>query len=202
MTPEEYQLGVLQTASADWKKIGQHIVKPDGEAVPSTLNFMHAAMGIGSEIGEMIDKVDTNNLLEEIGDALWYTALGFYVFGRVLNVPQLDDRDHLVFDEELFEAHCLQLISHNSELLSIAKAGVFYGRDFDVEEALTNLSFISEILFELAWRLGETPSSVMERNNRKLLDKQKGRYKDGQFTENDANERNLDDERSVMENVK
>jgi len=72
------------------------------------LDLTHAAYGLAGEAGEFVDSVkkhqiynkelDKENLLEEIGDILWYTALAAEVLGANLgdiaksNVAKLQKR--------------------------------------------------------------------------------------------------------------
>lgn len=81
------------------------------------------------------------------------------------------------------------------ELLDAVKKHIFYGRDLDnvnlAEELGDLLWYIHEIMdclhVELSW--------VMERNIEKL----KMRYKNQEFTEENANNRDLDIERKILE---
>jgi len=59
------------------------------------LDLTHAAYGLAGEAGEFVDAVkkhqiygkelDRENLLEEIGDILWYAALAAEILGSNLN---------------------------------------------------------------------------------------------------------------------
>lgn len=75
----EYQQKALRTA----------------KRITFNLDLTHAAYGLAGEAGEFIDSVKKNqiygqeinreNLLEEIGDILWYAALAAEVLGCDLN---------------------------------------------------------------------------------------------------------------------
>ena len=55
-------------------------------------NLEHSAMGLNTEVGELVDifkrhffykkEIDLVNLKEEIGDVLWYVALGYFALSR------------------------------------------------------------------------------------------------------------------------
>lgn len=60
-------------------------------------DLIHAAMGLTSEAGEFMDAIkanfaynkelDVQNLIEELGDILWFTALACNALGVPMSVP-------------------------------------------------------------------------------------------------------------------
>ncbi|MHA1170303.1 MAG: nucleoside triphosphate pyrophosphohydrolase family protein, partial [Candidatus Hodarchaeales archaeon] len=80
MTPEEYIQAVLKTESLN---------DPFDSLILSRL--LHSSMGCATEAGEFADSVkclifydkvlDVTNVKEEIGDILWYVALGIVASG-------------------------------------------------------------------------------------------------------------------------
>ena len=197
MTPAEYQIGVLATASGDMDAIADRIQSP------FVVHFMHAVMGLSSELGELLEYSDECNLLEELGDSLWYCTLGLFACGKDLALPKkIDPLDLKCMTDELFELMCRDLAVLYGKLLSMVKARIFYGREIKKELASEYFTEISEVLFELGYRFGATPEHVMNLNNKKLLDKQNGRYRKGKFTEEAAEKRDLAKERSVLEDAK
>lgn len=78
MTPTEYIKNVLITENNDEKSI---MVRFDWK----TIRILHALLGINTENGELQDQfkkhvfygreLDKTNLVEEIGDLMWYMAL-------------------------------------------------------------------------------------------------------------------------------
>lgn len=77
MSPKEYQDLAVTTAK----------MFPEGMMVaPQLSNILHATLGIAGEAGELVDAVkktviynkplDLVNFREELGDILWYVALG------------------------------------------------------------------------------------------------------------------------------
>ena len=206
MTPEEFRKGVLKTASADWTKIANRLVDPESPhitAKPKVINLFHAVLGLTSELGELYEATDSTNVLEECGDGLWYTALGLSVFDEVVVFTEMDEDEFDVgFQELYFQDVLVQMFFNASQLLSLVKANLFYGRDLDEPEVVELLRALSEDFFYVAWVEGATPAKVMVQNQLKLTDKNEGRYRDGKFTEKEANVRDLDAEKSVMENAK
>jgi len=79
MNNSEYTKYVLQTESADLDTIGDRL-KPK-----ENIRLLHASMGIVTEAGELVDALkkhifygkplDTVNLIEELGDLLWYIEI-------------------------------------------------------------------------------------------------------------------------------
>lgn len=82
MESKEYQ---FKTAEVDRKSMDDVIGRIDDQAI----RLLHHAMGIGGEAGELVDAIkkhifygkplDEKNVVEEIGDILWYAT-------RLLNV--------------------------------------------------------------------------------------------------------------------
>lgn len=110
-------------------------------ALPSTespvpVRLSHSIIGIATEAGELVDAlipvldadypIDTINFKEELGDLMWYAAIG------------IDEKKLALQD-------------------------------------------------------------ILDTNIRKLQDKKKGRYSTGQFSEVDAIERNINNEREILE---
>ena len=79
MTPEEYIKNAVKTESVDIIKIRERL---SGEF---KIRLLHAAMGVVTEAGELMDQLkkhifygadlDLINLKEEAGDSFWYWAV-------------------------------------------------------------------------------------------------------------------------------
>ena len=84
MTPNEYQELALKTES----------VKEKVQLVYQEARAFHAALGIGTEAGELLDAfkkalfygkvTDRVNIAEELGDLLWYIAIGLDACGYTM----------------------------------------------------------------------------------------------------------------------
>lgn len=76
---ENYREGVLKTESVDFEKIKERLNDE------KTIRILHAAMGICTEAGELMDAVkkylfygkemDQVNMVEELGDLGWYEEI-------------------------------------------------------------------------------------------------------------------------------
>ncbi len=79
MTPETYIQGVLQTESTNMDLLKKRLQDE------KTIRLLHAAFGLVTEAGEFLDALkkhifygaalDEINLIEELGDSQWYTAV-------------------------------------------------------------------------------------------------------------------------------
>jgi len=79
MDTKEYVQCVLKLKSGNYDKIRAHL------SSAQTIDLLHAAMGMDTESGEFMDAmkkaifygkpVDRVNLVEELGDLMWYVAL-------------------------------------------------------------------------------------------------------------------------------
>lgn len=79
MRPYDYIIAMRRTCSGDVPAIAARASSPNG------INLLHAAMGLATESGEVVDAIkkhlfygkpiDRVNLIEEAGDVLWYLAL-------------------------------------------------------------------------------------------------------------------------------
>lgn len=83
MSPEEYVQLALRTEAPSAIARNMIEAEPWGESL--SLRVVHAALGLQDEVGEIAKAtkshlfygapLDTVNLVEEVGDALWYLAL-------------------------------------------------------------------------------------------------------------------------------
>lgn len=110
MTPEEYIRKVLQTESKDFSTIMGRM------SSEFAIRLDHASDGLVTEAGEFKDAIkkykfygkpmDQINLMEEIGDILWYAAIACNVlnvtFEDVMNrnIAKLQKRYGITFNEE------------------------------------------------------------------------------------------------------
>ena len=85
---DEYTRGVLVTENTDYIGISERLHHTD------TIRLLHAAMGLATESGELLDalkkhifygkKLDLVNVREELGDIFWYAALLAHAGGFTL----------------------------------------------------------------------------------------------------------------------
>lgn len=112
-----YMKGVLTTESNDFAAIADRISNP------KAIRLLHAAMGLATEAGELVDQlkkaffygkpVDEINLIEELGDLRWY--------------------ENIMMDELKVTAEEVQAI--NNKKLTDKKAGRYKKGQFTSVEA-------------------------------------------------------------------
>jgi len=119
MTNEEYIKLVLETESIDISAIQERL----GD--PQVVRLVHAAMGMVTEAGELLDmlkkhlfygrELDLVNVEEELGDSLWYLGLA------------VDDMREMGYDTSIEQI----------QEKNIAKLRKRYGEKFSKDAALT-----------------------------------------------------------------
>jgi len=122
MNPKEYMQSVLRTESSDLESILERIA--DTQAKPSGfVRLLHAAMGLCTEAGKFQDAlrkyffygkgIDKVNLLEELGNLLWYITVATDALGgsfeevMQINHNKLGTRNKEEFsDEKVIDGSC------------------------------------------------------------------------------------------------
>lgn len=169
----------------------------------SFVDFLHGTMGIASEIGELMDayrkldqclsKVPDDvrlELLGEFGDIMFFVGLASRALGASVEVGQGVDTGSRAWSEaEVDTVVCA------GELLSIAKARIFYDREISKEKAVVMLGHIVDGVRAMASEQGWTLHDVMGANVAKLSK----RYPNFEFSDSRANNRNTDAEFKAME---
>ena len=122
MNSEHYKIEAERTLSPEW-----HITNQ------KELNYLHGAMGIITELGEIIEaiearRIDVVNLSEEIGDILWYLT----IFERGLSINLEVDTSFIAnAGYENLKEIVLDSTKHASELLDVFKKRGFYGKNYE-----------------------------------------------------------------------
>lgn len=109
MNNREYVENVLKTESVDFPKIKERLESN------RLIRLLHAATGMVTESAEFLDAIkkyvfygkdlDEVNLIEEIGDKLWYIAIALDELGvdietvRIVNIRKLKKRYSSKFKE-------------------------------------------------------------------------------------------------------
>lgn len=92
MTSEQYVKEVLKTESCDMEPLKKRLLNE------KTIRLLHASMGMATEAGEAVDmlkkhifygkSLDEVNLIEEIGDLLWYCGVAIDALGTTFEEVQ------------------------------------------------------------------------------------------------------------------
>lgn len=118
MNSKEYIELAKKTESNDHKPIVERLSQD------KTVRILHAAMGVSTEAGELLDavkkyvyygkKLDETNLFEEVGDVFWYLAiladeLGFdFETAMQKNIAKLQARYGAAFSAERAQVRNLE----------------------------------------------------------------------------------------------
>lgn len=201
MNTREYRKRVLATEAADWDAVRARL-RDDRH-----LRILHAAMGLASEIGELTAAIKAESpssidVIEELGDALWYCAVGLHTADGALAFSPLPSDAEVNVPRDAWGECSVWLellVVEAGEILSIAKAWIYYGRDMDLMRLRVRFEMAVHCLQIIGARCSMSTSDIMETNVRKLHGK---RYKGGVFSEQAANVRDIEAERSAMEEKK
>ncbi len=183
------------------------------EPIGATGNLLHAAMGLVTEVGEMlqgsafrlVEDFDRVNAIEELGDLEFYASLARQAIGVtrdevVIGASIFEFADSLTMpknDAEMLSGYVdgvKYLAIHTSELLDMVKKNLFYARPISIEKAIRVMAMIAFYLEMTTKILGVERATVIERNVAKL----KKRYGSA-FSADKANNRDLDSERVALE---
>ena len=203
MDSETYINNCLRTASCDEDAILSRLSGPK-------IQLLHAAMGISTEVGELIYPSDTINVTEELGDLCWYVSIGVAALRDSGVQVSWDDFIHADIDEILsdtaymasqtYEAHIRSLVVYSSEFLDMAKKYMFYGRELNTTDTIDVLRRIVHgvITCIMCMNIHRTVHVTIEDVWETNIEKLRKRYGD-KFTEGAANHRDLEAERAVLE---
>lgn len=203
MNPKEYVKNVLVTEARDFGPVQQRLMEI------KNIRLLHACAGISSELAELIELNEDNtedldriNLMEELGDLLWYIGIAS---------DALDAIDHITSSDPFFEVKMMEddrdlydaLSDFNNRVGKISgelvdkavKKTIFYGKKVNQQDLIAHLHHIHQNINYLLGYAGYTLEQARERNIKKL----RARYGE-KFTEAAALERNLEAERKILEN--
>ena len=132
--------------------------------------FVHAALGIGGEIGELFAK--DLDLKEELGDLLWYMAILFNSSTLVVNMPSYR-RGTLDFERECF-------VEDAGELIGLVKKMHIYNQSFEKlePEIQGRLDKMVQSIYVMADCFDLDVSEIMEHNIDKLRKRYPEKYTD------------------------
>lgn len=152
------------------------------------MDNLHMTSGMITELREMLKHEDSVNLFEEMGDFDWF----FANYCRINNINV--DLEKIEVSEEPNKEVFLDLFCAVADLLDIHKNELAYERKVD-EEKRTALVFKIATLFV---KLCKAYNADLHKIQETLIEKLKKRYKD-KFTKEEANNRNLEEERKTLE---
>lgn len=195
---------------SEYNKMVKDLTKPPenllASMTPTSVGFMHAFVGIGDELLELHEALENNdhkNILEELGDALFYTEM----LGMELGVS-LDQFKTLMNNfsiEKPDEYSTLRKFA--SDAITYAKRVGIYNKSYDLDELnyfyvkvhMLLKSISTEFALDLPDAFNEmypsvkvpetTLAIIQEANMQKLLKGDTARYKSGSYSDEQANAR-------------
>lgn len=177
MTLAEYQPLALRT----YKYMGS-----------TPADMMHCAVGLVSEINEIMEAIfnqDKVNIGEEFSDSLWYLANYCSIRNYSLH--------NIATQEFPIRANCPageEFVYYASKLSDVAKKAWVYNREIDTTKEIEYLAGCVHYL-NLELITNQIDLGLILANN---IDKLKVRYPD-KYTDDCANNRNIDTERKELE---
>jgi len=206
-----YIVDVLKTESNDFSKIGQNM------SSQRNIRLLHATMGISTEITELFEMIqsknlDLTNLMEECGDATWYIGIAVNELGvdadsffekakslSLKNKNSLLEKSLMSLDfmkRKKIQKLLNKIVKSSGNSLDLMKKGVFYSREINLEKME---HFLIEILADLISILKVGDFDIEETFQININKLHKKRFKSGQFSSQEANNRNLEEERKTLE---
>ena len=166
----------------------------------ANIRLIHAALGLTSDVHELVNGTDIVNEIEEVSDACWFSAIGFEALGADITCAFLSDpdtgRQTPNWSRQTYHLKFEQLAAMFADSV---KAKVFYGKT--VKEGIPMEQYLLGLLRELVYDLrgfstkflGLPIEEVMRRNIAKLT----ARYPE-RFSEDAAHNRDFEKERAAL----
>lgn len=181
-------------------------LKESGKTLSSNLfcstdierDYLHMCMGLVTEVDEIIDsynkaELDLVNLREEIGDLCFY--LSIYYRHNELPKPYIYIKDEYITKSYRAEEVVMDMVSDSCKALDILKKKVFYDRPIDTDALTARLqSMYSSILY-----LCEIYEFDIKEIYHINIAKLRKRYNNSTFSSDNAINRDLDGERTILE---
>lgn len=199
MIRSDYTPLALRTASGDYDAIHQRL------GFVSSMDTFHAALGMASEAGEVLEVVGFEpmdgwdgstfaDVVAELGDCCWYLNLaccyGWIEFSD-LTVRGIEfDLDKT---QSCLEDAALKLCLYSSSFCDMVKAHIFYGKDLKSDLVVPVLEGYYSAIFLACASIGVTVEAVLDKNIAKL----QARYGD-KFSEQRAITRDLELEQKAF----
>jgi hypothetical protein len=127
-----------------------------GQIHPVNMQILHSAIGMVTETVEMDCAQDEENYLEEMGDTMWYVAIGCNELSVTLD------------EAEATGDPSKSPVVIAADFLDLMKKAIYYGKQPDPKQQVFLLGSMIASLREDALASGSTLERVMEQNIAKL----------------------------------
>jgi uncharacterized protein YabN with tetrapyrrole methylase and pyrophosphatase domain len=188
------------------EKLNSHITQVMLRTMRSSLNpqanleLVHATLGLVSEYFELakaVSKRNKTNLLEEIGDIIWYTSCGLHALKAdytELDMTRAPIGINTYDPNEVVIGIAIAQHTENIDMMADAlKAYLMYNREYKREWWLERFREVLLAVQVIGLMHGITLEQATLKNNAKL----RARYPE-KFTEEAANNRNTEKELSAL----
>ena len=189
---EEYIKGAIRTEST-LSPLGKSVV-----ALGLTNRMYHGILGLATEIGEIVEayekeNLDIINIAEELGDAFWYTAI--LVDELSIDPKSLEKFSVVRIDiSKLPTTLCIQ----TAEMLDKTKKTMFYGKEYNVELLKEQVVRMYNTLHLCSNGINHQINTSMSKILTNNLNKLKIRYPE-KFNLTDSEIKDLNRERKELE---
>lgn len=194
---------MIYPAFPNYTKFCARIFKPgsDMDTSHGTMELLHAAVGISSEVSELMEPIvdfytsedeelDVPNILEEAGDIIFYSTMLMYKLRVSLDVPLNRKVDFVPIDTA--QPLRLQLLDASHEMsiqagliLDLVKKHWAYGKELPVGDVILHTAHLLQTLDAVLASLNYIIPEVIAHNTTKL----KLRYPDNTYTDSHAQQR-------------
>lgn len=157
------------------------------------LNILHMILGMCSELNELYEATDDINRSEEITDIAWY--LSNYCNIKKIQLSKIFNFQKGLYYYALKHNNYIEMLQVEISILTDYEKKAFaYKREIAFSDIEMQIIKIAQRLNDCYTAFNINPEVAMERNINKL----KGRFPE-KFTEEAANNRNLTNERQILE---
>jgi hypothetical protein len=160
--------------------------------MPMTDMLVHAAMGCGSEVGELAEAIFDigganppvyENFIEELGDCAWFVTYMATTLGVSLDtlVSPLSEREQGFLnskDPYLLIMRTLELSAEAGKMLSEVKGFKFYGKPLVTETLIDSMREYLRLVTRLGLIMDIPLTLIFGRNVAKLRLRYPGKYSD------------------------
>lgn len=161
-------------------------------------DYLHMSMGLVTEIDEIIDSYDNAdldlvNLREELGDVCFY--LSIYYRYNDLPKPSIQLKEKYTDGKYTAEETVMDMVSDANKALDLLKKKCFYNKELNTVELTKHIESIYSSVLYLCKLYDFEIKEVYHINISKL----RKRYDNKAFSSDNAINRDLDGERTILE---
>ena len=139
--------------------------------------MMHMAMGLSSELLELLTSESKENEKEEVGDMFWYLACLAEKLALNLEEPVIKTMEQSSFNEQ-YDNITVDLVKNCEKLISNIKKNTIYSKEVSIDLYQELIENIFQNLYDLCENIGYNVNHVMNENIEKLKKRYPEKYTD------------------------